>query len=408
MASEMPFINAVLARLSDVERTIAAFGIVAVISITIESPVISLLSTSTALARSSQSYNMLKRFTLHLIYLTTILHILIGWTPLFDLVVDNLMGIPESLHEQIRLGMKLMIFWSGSIAWRRFKQGVLIRHGYTRFVGQGTFVRLVSSAGFAYALGIVFNLPGIIVATISLEAGVIAEATYAHWVARKIINEKFGAAPENNQDNEISYMELVNFHWPLAATNLLFLLTRPLIAAALSRGFTPERDLAAWPITQGVLFLTRAVTLALPEVVIALHDREDSKQLSRFSITVGLICSAVLAVVSFTPLSRFYFETIIGVSSELADLAVIGARVAILLPLLMSGVSFYRGHLTAQKITKPVSLGMIAEISTLALVLTAGLHFQIPGITLAALAIVIATSADALILFITARKQINL
>ena len=84
MASEMPYVNAMLARISEAERMIAAFGVVAAISITIESPVINLLSTSTAKARNRQHYLTLRRFTIHLMIVTTVLHILMGFTPLFD------------------------------------------------------------------------------------------------------------------------------------------------------------------------------------------------------------------------------------------------------------------------------------------------------------------------------------
>ena len=68
---------------------------------------------------------------------TTVLHILMGFTPLFDLVVVQLMRVPETLIEPIRLGLQLMVFWSAAIAWRRFIQGILIRHGKTRFGRSG-------------------------------------------------------------------------------------------------------------------------------------------------------------------------------------------------------------------------------------------------------------------------------
>ncbi|HEY4723752.1 MAG TPA: hypothetical protein VII92_17990, partial [Anaerolineae bacterium] len=45
MTTEMPFISAAIARLPDAQTMIAAFGITASISITIESPVIMLLAT---------------------------------------------------------------------------------------------------------------------------------------------------------------------------------------------------------------------------------------------------------------------------------------------------------------------------------------------------------------------------
>jgi len=142
MGSEQPFANAMIARLSDAQRMIAALCIVSSLSITIESPVIMLLSTSTALARSRQNYLMLRRFTLHLIIATTFIHFLLSWTPLFDVVVRGWMGVPESIVEPIRLGMRIMIFWSAAIAWRRFKQGIMIRYGMTRQIGQGTILRL--------------------------------------------------------------------------------------------------------------------------------------------------------------------------------------------------------------------------------------------------------------------------
>src|SRR3972149_2500581 len=85
MALESPYISAALARLTEAERMIAAFGLAMSLSITIESPVISLLATSTALARSRQNYLMLRRFTLHLMLGTTLLQSLLGWTPLFGL-----------------------------------------------------------------------------------------------------------------------------------------------------------------------------------------------------------------------------------------------------------------------------------------------------------------------------------
>ncbi|MBW8010850.1 MAG: hypothetical protein FVQ83_06365 [Chloroflexi bacterium] len=229
MATEGPVINGALARMFDAELMIAAFGIVVSLSITIESPVIPLLSTSTALSRSRQSYLQLRRFTLHLMVITTIIHALMGWTVLFDIIVDDLMGIPEKLLESIRLGMRYMLFWSAAIAWRRFKQGVLIRHGKTRFVGQGTAVRLTSIAATVILLAFIGQIQGVIVGALALNVGVIAEALYAQWAASKLIAEKFSQENQRKNDSELKYFDLVKFHSPLAASMLLFLLMQPLI-----------------------------------------------------------------------------------------------------------------------------------------------------------------------------------
>ena len=128
MALEGPYINAALARLPDAVRMIAASGLAISLSITIESPVISLLATTTALARSRQNYLQLKRYTQHLMLATTLLQFLLAWTLLFDIVIKGWMGVPASLLASVQLGLKLMLFWSAAIAWRRFKQGLMIRY----------------------------------------------------------------------------------------------------------------------------------------------------------------------------------------------------------------------------------------------------------------------------------------
>ena len=406
MAVEWPVVTGWMARLSEAERMIAAFGIVSSISLVIESPIISLLPTCTALARNRQSYLTLRKFTLHLMAVTTILHVLMGWTQLFDMVVIDLIGIPDSLYDPSRLGMKIMVFWSLAIAWRRFNQGILIRHGLTRYIGIGTILRLVSSASTVTLLAIFTKIPGIAIGALALEVGVISEAVFAHIMARKTISEKFGVDVIHSDEQELGYVDLVKFHWPLAASNLIFLAARPLVSAALARGLHPENDLAAWPVLSGLFFLTRAPAVAIPEVVIALYDeQEDKKPLSTFTLRVGLSLIGVMALFAFTPLSRLYFEKMIGVSTILADIAIHGVKFAFILPLITATLSYFRGAFTARKNTIPITLAMIVELVTMTVALAIGVILEVPGVPLAAIALTLAMGADNLVLYIATRRK---
>jgi hypothetical protein len=403
MALEMPYVNAALARLPNSVHMIAAFGLAASLSITIESPVISLLSTSTALARSRQNYLMLRRFTQHLMIATTILHILLGWSPLFDLVVRDWLGVPASLLASVQLGLKLMAVWSAAIAWRRFRQGILIRFGQSHFVGKGTLVRLLASAGTATLLAVFTRMPGVAIGTLALSLGVVAEAIYAQLVSAPLVAEHFGG--ERSPTPDLSYRELVGFHWPLAASNLLFLFTQPLVAAALARSPEPEVALAAWPVLNGLFFISRSLEMALPEVVIAHHDEPGSQAaLTRFSYTVGLVCTGLLALVAFTPLSDVYFRTLIGVDAELALIAERGARLGVLLPLAMAAVCLARGLLTSRRITRPQAYAMALELAVLAAVLVASVLLRWPSVPAAAAGLTLSMSAEALYLGALARK----
>ncbi|MEX2160908.1 MAG: hypothetical protein WD751_03245 [Anaerolineales bacterium] len=404
MAFESPYISAALARLNEAERMIAAFGLAFSLSITIESPVISLLATSTALARSRQNYLMLRRFTIHLMLATTLLQFLMGWTPLFDLVVRQLMGVPESLLAPVQLGLQLMLPWSAAIAWRRFRQGILIRFGQSGKVGRGTILRLVGSAGTATLLALFTPASGIMVGALALSVGVIIEAAYSHWVSAPLVTEHF--APQSpSKSPALGYRELFDFHWPLATSSLLYLLTQPMIAAALSRGPQPELNLAAWPVVNGLLFITRAPEMALPEVTIALSDEAHSQPvIRRFSIGVGLACSLVLALVSLTPLSQMYFGALIGLQSTLAAIARNGVIYALLMPIALAFVSVSRGLLTAQRNTRPQAVAMALELVTLAVVLVIGVRLNLPGVAVAAFGMSIALLIEALYLWMILRR----
>ncbi len=406
MGSEMPFVNAALARLSEPERMIAAFGIVGSLALTIESPVIMLLATSTALARTRQNYTLLRRYTLHLMLGTTLLHFLLGWTPVFDIVVRGWMHVPDSIVEPVRLGVRLMLVWSAAIAWRRFRQGLLIRFGQTRYVGQGTVVRLIASAGLATVLALTWRVPGIAVGTLALSIGVLVEAGYAHWASRGLVRARFGPGTAQPTEPDITYRDLVRFHAPLAASTLLYLLSQPLISAALARLPNPERVLAAWPVAAGLLFITRAPALALPEVIIALIDENGSRAaLRRFSLRVGLACAILLALLSFTPLAHFYFRTLIGVPEDLARVAAAGAQVAVALPLIIGWQSWLRGVLTSQRVTSAITFSVVANLGVMAGALAWGVWLKAPGVPMAAVALTVATAAETLVLAVWARRR---
>ena len=143
MALELPALSAVVARLPDPRIHLAAYGgVVFPLALIVESPVIMLLAASTALSRDRDSYARLRKYMLAAGAGLTGLHLLVAFTPLYDLVASGLLGAPAEILEPARLGLRIMTPWTWSIAYRRFHQGVLIRFGHSRTVGLGTMVRL--------------------------------------------------------------------------------------------------------------------------------------------------------------------------------------------------------------------------------------------------------------------------
>ena len=124
MTAEGPIVSAAINRLPNEVIMLAAQGIVVSLSVTIESPIINILATSTALVKDRASYMLMRRFTIHWMILLTAVSIAIAFTPLFDLVVRTWLGTPDAVAEWVQPGMQIMIFWSAAIAWRRFLQDV--------------------------------------------------------------------------------------------------------------------------------------------------------------------------------------------------------------------------------------------------------------------------------------------
>jgi hypothetical protein len=147
MAAELPALSAVVARLSDPSINLAAYGgVVFPLALIVESPILMLLSASTALSKDWASYRKIWRFMMATGAVMTGVHVLIAFTPLYYVVVRGILGVPEAIVEPARMGLMIMTPWTWSIAYRRYHQGVLIRFGHSKAVGAGTAVRLTADA----------------------------------------------------------------------------------------------------------------------------------------------------------------------------------------------------------------------------------------------------------------------
>jgi len=320
MGIELPIVSAVMARLADPEIHLAAYGgVVFPIALIIEAPVIMLLAASTALSRDWTSYVFLRRFMFRMSGVLTILHILVAFSPLYDVVVADVLHVPEPIREPARLGLMLMTPWTGAIAIRRFQQGVMIRYGQTRSIGLGTALRLfvnISILGCGLYWG---TIPGIIVTTVAVSFGVLTEAVVVNRLVQPLLLKM--QADQNTVPLPLTMSRLLRFYVPLAMTSFLALIALPIGSAALSRMPRALESLAVWPVMAGLSFTLRSLGLAFQEVVVALIGYPGAKKiLGRFAVVLGLTTSSLLLLIAATPLARVWFGDIAGLSPELTEL----------------------------------------------------------------------------------------
>jgi hypothetical protein len=362
MAIEGPMMSAVVARLVDPETHLAAWGgVVWPLALMIESPIIMLLSASTALSRDWDSYCKLRRFMMRAGAVLTAVHVLVAFTPLYYVVTVGMIGAPAEIVEPAHIGMRIMVPWTWAIAYRRFNQGVMIRFGHSRAVGLGTVVRL-GVDGLVLAIGyLIGTVPGIVVATCAIAAGVVSEALYAGLRVRPVLRGLRSKAALNGQP--LTVRSFLEFYTPLAITALLGMLAQPMVSAALSRMPDAVDSLAAWSVVSGFVFMLRSMSYAYNEVVIALLDEPRAMHsLRRFAILLAALTSAALLLVAATPLAAFWFRRVSALSPRLAAIARVGLWVGLPVPGLNVFLSWYQGTIVHSRRTRAVTEAVAAFV----------------------------------------------
>lgn len=402
MTAEGPIITAAINRLPNQVIMLAAQGIVLSLSVTIESPIINLLATSTAQVKDYASYRLVRRFTIHWMIGLTLVTILVAFTPLFDVIVRQWLDVPESVAVWVQPGMQIMTLWSAAIAWRRFLQGVLIRFNRPRQMAWGTAVRLLTSGGTVVGLAVWTDLAGVIIGSTALMTGVIAEAIYATIAVQPILRDEL--RPDQPQKSSLTYSYLFWFHLPLAATSLLVLMAQPLITFSLARLDQPTESLAAWPVLFQIMLMARAAALALPEAVIALSQGPHTfKPIRRFSVMLAVGLTILMTIFVFTPLSDLYVFVVQEMTPLTGDLTLSGLLLFLPFPALATMTSWLRGLLINEQATKAINMGMAINLLVTAVVLAVGLQLRLPGLPTAAVALNIAAFVE--IIYLTWRTE---
>lgn len=376
MGMELPVLSAFVARLNDPKIHLAAYGgVVFPLALLIEAPIIMLLAASTALSKDWASYQKLRMYMLGSGAALTALHIFVAFTPFYYTVVGGLIGAPEEIIEPARIGLMIMTPWTWSIAYRRFNQGILIRFGHSGTIGIGTGIRLGVDAIVLITGLIVHDIPGIIVATSAVAAGVVAEALYVGVRVQPVLRTKLKPAPV--VEPALTYRAFAKFYTPLALTSLMMLMVQPLGSAALSRMPRALDSLAVWPVVSGLIFMLRSMGVAFNEVVVArLDDPLSSRSLRRFANLLTGFSTLLLLIFVTTPLANWWLQDITALDPALVRLARNGLWIGLLLPGLTTFQSWYQGVILNTRKTRAIPEAVFVFLIITSAVLAMGVFWQ--------------------------------
>jgi progressive ankylosis protein len=410
MALEGPFLAAVIARLDDPTFNLAAYGVAFAFAILVESPVIMLMSASTALVEDAHSYRKLRAFANHLNLFSSGLLVLLLVPSVFNVVLRAGLGLPPEVADLVYGSLWILLPWPAAIGYRRFLHGVMIRTGRTRLVAWGTLIRLGAMVGTGLLLAGT-GIPGAWVGAGALSVGVVVEAVAAWGMSRGAVREVMaveggvagdsaGSAPEPGpaletgtgtgtpravgaverarmkedatapDADELDYRTILSFYYPLALTSLIGLTTQPILTFFMGRSPAPVESLALFPVVMALYFLFGTFGLSYQEAAIALMGRkgEYRREVGRVAAGLAVAASGGLALIAFTPLALVWFEGISGLEPGLAAMAFLPAQIVAVVPALSVALGFQRAIFVQARRTRPITLATAIEVATIALV----------------------------------------
>jgi hypothetical protein len=388
MSVEGPLIAAIIARLGAEKVNLAAYGVAFAFALVLESPVIMLMSASTALCRDRFHYLKLRNFSLCMSLGVTLVMIIFLLPPVFNLIIGKLLGLPDDIAAITHQTLICLLAWPGMIGVRRFYQGLLISSHNTRRVAAATLIRLSVMTTVAL-LGYFFSpLCGAASGGLALSCGVTAEALLTRYLARHAVYKILQQRSEAHQ-TVMSYREIMGYYLPLALTPFIALGVHPMVTFFLGKSLYPIESLAVMPVLHGITFIFRALGLSFQEVAIAFlsEDKGHYREIRNFAAGLALFVVVCLGIIAFTPLSLLWFHNLSGLSLALSHFALLPLMINVVFPSLTVVISLQRALLIVTRKTQPVSwVTGIEAIAIFGILAVLVIYSPLPGAVAAAIA----------------------
>lgn len=423
MTLDLPVVNAVLNRFPNPDTSVAALRVAFSLALVYEASHISMIDVSTTLSADLRVFRMLRRFYLVMAAGLLALAAIIVFSPVYDLIVRDVMNIPPEVARAARPASIVFLLWPIPIGWRRLYQGALIKHGHPKPVGAGGLVRLGSLAVallfFGWLGTSVIKIEPAAIAVLAMLVSVTAEAVAVHnWTARVL-----RTMPETTPGKPApTYRELWRFVFPLSGTAIMSTLVQPVLTAGIASAAvvwaSPNGSVvavASYAIAWSMAFLVFGPTLSMTQASIAWNSSPDPQVRERgprLIVGLGLGLAVLMTLATFTPFAYWLFKTLLNAPEQTATMAAVVARFLIPMPLLHAASFMLRGKLIARHEPKVVRRAQFIDLVALLIIMQlalsnfsplAGLLHGAPAAPLAAVAYNLMLCVDICVLLLSLR-----
>ena len=169
-------INFFLGRLAHPDLALAAFGVVNALNSLVASPLRNMVQTAQALAHSRHDMRVMLRFAHRVTLVYVVLVGIMFYTPLRDVILSRIMGLPETLSSYatpgIQMALLVVIAWGYASLFR----GLLAAMRRTGAIAGTAVVRLMVVTAVGSVTLIAPNLNGAAVGVAAVGAAFLTEA----------------------------------------------------------------------------------------------------------------------------------------------------------------------------------------------------------------------------------------
>jgi len=384
-----PMVNATMAQMPKLQTNLSALGVIKALVVLFESPIIMVLHASNQLSSQQEARLALKKFViLASAILTSFLMFLAIPTIFFPLL--QLVGLTQTVALHAYKMFVCLLFWPGTIAFRRYYQGILIIHKQLKAVARAGLIRMLVLA-FGLSIGFYFHLPTTYLAAGSMILGAFAETLVVYWGARKFCNLPSIQSNEAEQDSRYpkTVKEVWKFYWPLANSMVCVWTGRALLVVCLARAIDSSIALAAWPATWAIVVLFANLTRMIQQVIIRNQSSFHPFEFIIFATTIGLTLTVLILGLGVSSIGAQLLTYFVGNDSTLLSTVKAVLCICAGIPILVAIQNVLQGFLMCVGNTKAINRSTLYAIFTLLICAWAGVKGNLLGAQVAAYSMVV-------------------
>ena len=394
---ERQFQNGVLARYPDAAVGLATFALAASSFQLVHASLSFIPQMIAVQARTRQARRACRNFVVTAGCVLSLPLVWIGFTATGQHLLAGLLNIPEALLPDVTRYLRWLAPLVLVDALRQYNTGILVLGEKTRRVTLLNAVHMLVLIGMLLAgrhLGW-GALPTIALATIS--------SNVLHLVLGLLLAARV-ETPDHGAGDRLTWTAMLRFFWPVAVTSTMFALTRPVLYAYVNLTDQAVVNVAALRMAfDFAIFFQHPVNQF--RHLYATFGAEDPAGVRRFMLRTTAVLVTLMAVIVFTPASRFIFGRILGAEGEVLRRTVQAMGVLCLAPLVIALRNLSHGKMLVLQRTLGMAGAGVLRVGATALAAKGLYHLGLLNHRTACLVLVLGFSVEALAAHAAIRKR---